>query len=148
MIAKLLTSRKAQVIGIGIVVGGVVLYYLQGKIKKYILALKDLSAKRRENRLLEDLGLPITFSESEFRSLATQLYDSVYWTWYYPNCDETTTQKILMKLQTDRDYVALAVAFGIRDNYTMEDWVLSCLNTSERMIVNQAWQSRGMKYRI
>jgi len=143
-------KNKVNPIGIFIVliISVVIALIFKKRIERLIKNLKDNRAKKKEQQLLEQLGIPLSNSPSFFNALATELYQAVSWSWYNPDCDETGTQKALMQLKTDRDYNELSLAFGVRDTYNMETYIQSCLNGSEKNLVNQKWSSLGMTKRI
>ena len=120
-----------------VIIATVLAFVFKKKIEDMIRNIKQIQAKKKENQLLVDLGIPLTYSLDSYNSIANQLYQAVKWNWYSPDCDETGVQKALVKLYTDRDYIELALAFGIRDTYSMETYVQSCLNASEKNWVNQ-----------
>lgn len=107
-----------------------------------------MRAKKQEQKLLEQLGIEPSFSSATFMSMAAELHEALFHNWYDWNCDETTIQNVLMRLQNDLDYTELSIAFGTRDTYDMETYIQRCLNSSERKYVNNYWEERGMTKRI
>lgn len=130
------------------IIGVIVLIIFKNRIEKLIKNIKDAQAKRAEAKLLDQLGMTLSHSKDWYNGLATELYQAVSWSYLNPNCDESSTQKALTKIENDRDYVELAIAFGVRDTYNMETYVQSCLNPTEKNWVNQIWSNKGITRRI
>ena len=133
---------------VALLISVVVLLLMKKRISSLIQAMKNRRAHKKEQKLLDELGVIPSFSAVVYQNLANELKQVVTWSWYAPNCDETATQRALKKLVNDRDYIELALAFGIKDSWTMENWIQSCLNQSEKNFINQYWSSKGMITRI
>jgi len=133
---------------VALLIAIIVLILLQKKIKNLVTAWRNRRAQKNEQQLLSDLGISASHSGMWYQSLANELKQAVTWTMFSPNCDETATQKALVKLDNDRDYIELALAFGVVDGWSMEQWIQSCLNASEKNYVNSNWSSKGMTTKI
>jgi hypothetical protein len=139
---------RVVTLAVVILLAGLVAVLFKKRIERLMRNIKDAKAKRKEQQLLDDLGIELTHSPEYYNSLANELHQAVYHSWYDWNCDETATQRVLMKLNTDRDYNELAIKFGVRDTYNMETYIQACLNQTEKNLVNQTWSGRGMTKRI
>lgn len=131
-----------------IVLGLIVAFVFKKRLERLFRNIKAMRAKKQEQKLLEQLGIEPSFSSATFMSMAAELHEALFHNWYDWNCDETTIQNVLMRLQNDLDYTELSIAFGTRDTYDMETYIQRCLNSSERKYVNNYWEERGMTKRI
>jgi hypothetical protein len=140
--------KRPIVTVVALLIGVVVLLLMKKRISSLLQAMKNRRSQKKEQALLNDLGLSASYSANWYQNLANELKQSVLWSVWLPNCDETGTQKALKKLNNDRDYIELALAFGITDGWSMEQWIHSCLNPSEKNFINQNWSDKGMTTKI
>lgn len=134
---------------LGIVVVVLVIGFLfKNRIQSLLSAIKNRRKIREEKKLLDDLGMVLTYPPSWYSSNAQKLYSALYTNWLDWNCNETEVIKIFNQLQNDLDFVELSLAFGVKDSYDLTQWIYSCLNASEINNVNQLLAQKGITKRL
>ena len=137
----------ASIIGV-VILAVVVAMIFQKRIKTMFNSRKELKQIKDERKFLEDLGMKLSYPKSWYTSNAQKLYEAVHYSWSDWNCDETGTQRILMDLNNDLDYMELFVAFGVKDSWDLTNWIYGCLNQEEINTVNQNWLTKGITKRL
>jgi uncharacterized protein YneF (UPF0154 family) len=157
-------------IAVTVTAGAVVgIFYTVKAIKKRINqpsdeeSLKEL-IKKNEDELSQNKnkGFKLTFPESQYNSMANQIYEGMR---YCLGDDYASVEKTLLKMKNDLDVNYLVKAFGKRQGYCfgipegglrdLFTFVRSELGTeygglsdSRLVAVNKDWVKKGIKYKF
>jgi uncharacterized protein YpmB len=112
--------------------------YLYGVIKSTFTTAKK--------ELQEDIesGGKLTFSESEYRSMADDLEQAMKGI----GTDEDTVYSVFYKVATKADVLKLIVEFGVRKGEDLSQWLRKDLSISEIKKVNSILAQKGIDYHI
>jgi hypothetical protein len=127
-------------------------------------AIKKAAARRRAAQQLNNIQGELnalgsvsnqkpTLPLSQFDTLANTLYTAMASSWYNPFSWGTTETDIISVFQTinnNADYLALQKAFGVKDGYTLDQWLTDDLSDSPdvKAQINSILTSKGIIYRI
>jgi len=101
---------------IGVVVLTIVLFMIfKKRIQATLSSIRNKGQVKDERKMLEQMGMKLSHEPSWYTSNAQKLYDAVHYSSWDWNCDETGTQRILMDINNDLDFLELYLAFGIKD---------------------------------
>ena len=142
LFSNLGSSPKDKIINIVIIIIAIVALYFMGNFiwKK----LKPLFAKQKQDdELSKELskGVKLTYTDYEYTNMADSLYTAMKGV-------GTTTSKVYEvfgRMRNRADVLKLDIAFGIRDNESLSQWMQgeSLLSISK---INDILSARGINY--
>ena len=147
---KIFSSRITQII-IGSIVGLIILAIVSKKISKLVKAFKIAKENKTEQQALQLAGVKKTYPDSWYQNKASTLYSSMNSTWYDPTTWGTSEEpiyQIFNECQNDLDVIALYTAFGVRDGYTLQEWLDGDLEPEEKDKINQMFSIKGITKRV
>jgi hypothetical protein len=143
-------GRIAWII-IGSIVGLIILAIVSKKISRLVRAFKVAKENKTEQQALQLAGVKKTYPESWYQNKASTLYSSMKSTWYDPSTWGTSEEPIYQvfnECQNDLDVIALYTAFGVRDGYTLQEWLDGDLEPEEKDKINQMFSMKGITKRV
>lgn len=140
-------STIIRLLGIAVALLVVTLLF-KNRIQAVIASIKNRRKMRDEKKLLNDLGMSLSYPTAWYTSNAQKLYEALYTNWIDWNCNETQVIQVYNQLKNDLDFTELYLAFGTKDSYDLTQWLYSCLNQGEINTVNQLLAQKGISKRI
>lgn len=137
-----------------IVVGLLVLlalWWAFNYIKSTFVAIGDRTVHKSEVAVLTASGVQASFTETQYQSMATQLYTAMDSSWYNPfsyGTDEETIEDVFGRLKNDMDFMRLQSAFGIKDGYGLIEWLDGDLSADEKQRINTMMSSKDITKQI
>jgi len=143
-------KKNLYIIG-AIVVGLIVLVIVVGKVKSLIRAWKEARDNKSEQQVLEAQGIKLTYPTNWYENKARELYNSMNTVWYDVTTYDTKEDRIVSifdQLENNLDFIELDDAFGVRDNYDMQQWLDGDLSQWWKDQINGRLANSGITKRV
>jgi len=137
---------------IGIMAGGAVVLFFGGR--SIIRALKsgaEQAQLKADQLVLQQAGQTPSYQDSQYYDMANKMYYGMQSDWYNPfdwGTDESAIEEVFNLLKNDLDFIKLKQAFGMRDGYTMQEWIVGDFSSSGRAGLNSILAQKGITYRV
>ena len=148
---KNIFKGKVTWIIIGSIVGIIILAIVSKKLSKLIRAYRVARDNKTEQQALQLSGMKKTYPDSWYENKASTLFSSMNSTWYDPTTWGTSEEpiyNIFNECQNDLDVIALYTAFGVRDGYTLQEWLDGDLGQAEKDKINSMFAVKGITKRV
>ena len=125
----------------------IVVFVLARAIKKAQAMNKAVTAglgSKTELQLLASNQIKPSYAKYTYDSWADKLYKAMKGI----GTDNDMVFAVFNSLKNDADYIKLDQAFGMRDTYTMKEWVHGDLSTTKINTINSGFKTKGMTKRI
>lgn len=134
-------SKLSPVMQIVVIVVAIIAVWFVLKIaKNYAGRLGQYAESVGESAALESQGVKKTYTQSQYNSMASQLYFAMKGI----GTDEDVIYTVFGKMQNDLDVIALTNAYGVRDGYDLQGWLRGDLSSSEMGKVNTILANKGI----
>ena len=111
-------------------------------IKKYI---KKRKSKAVLNELDKDINVSkLTYELSYYGIWAKDLFNAMDGM----GTNEQAIYDIFKKMQTKDDVLQLITAFGVEDEETLSQWIISELSSDERAVLNRLLTDKNINYQF
>lgn len=129
-----------------VIVVAIVAVILLRRLISITKSAADRVKLQQEANDFSSAGETLSYPLSQYDSLADSLEASMAGVSMYP----LDFVKVMNKIQNNLDFLALKKAFGVRDGETMQEWIDGqwMFMSDLKPAVNNAFASRGIKYRI
>jgi hypothetical protein len=112
-------------------------------IKFLISRIKNTMLSTREELNTEmSKGGKLSYSDSQFVVFADKLYLSMKGV----GTDEETIFAVFNSMNTKADVLKLVIAFGVRDNESLSQWISGDLSFSDISKINKILTTKGIDY--
>lgn len=127
-----------------IIVGIIVVFVIVRRVFKYFEKRFEIADAQTEINALQQAGQQPSYPQSQYTDLANQLYNSVegMGTW------DDELDEVFNQLNNDIDFLLLKSSFGLRDGYTMQEWLNGDLSDGRKEDINSVLSIKGITYRI
>lgn len=136
------------------IAGGAVLTFVAYKfIKNEVnagrarqLALQQQNLFTNEINAAGAAGEKLSYPLSQYKSFADKLDTAMRDTWFSYGTDTPAVKEVLEALNNNADFLQLQKSFGVRDGWTLQQWITGDFNESERAELNSILQTKGILY--
>jgi len=146
--AALFSGENGKLIR-NIVIGSIVLTIVVILYFMIRSGIKKGNQDKRNNQIISNLENEIqpqrlSYSNSEYQSMADKIYRAVKGA----GTDETAIMEVIQKMRTNSDFLKLQTVFGVRDDMSLNEWLLDDLGDSDIDRINQTLRERNISITI
>lgn len=146
--ATLFSGKNGSLIRTVVIVGLIVTFLVIFTIVISRVSKKSKTNKANQERIkeFEDEIQPekLSYSESEYNSMANSLFDALSG----PGTDEEAIYETFMKMKTNSDVLKLQAAFGIRNDMDLFEYIRDDMNNAEIAKINGYLAQRNISLRV
>lgn len=127
-----------------IIIAFIIVYILVRRISKNVKTFQEQMDANLEQDIFSSRGEKLSYPPSEYEDLADEFYASMDGAGTY----EEDGYSVIERLNNNLDFLEFKNAFGVRDGYTLRQWVVGDYDDSEIRQMNATLRSKGIIYKI